>query len=146
MMMVTNVSWSNQRADDNKGWWLSRLRQWCWGVCFGTCHYSDLYSEIYSNWLLNLLQLVQGWIVFCLNSCWHGFKTIYQVVSRDLSAAHPKGPLWDWDLMTGEAAQQTHCHVQQTILRWHGALQQLEVVIRKWVHCGERQLIHSWYW
>jgi len=37
---------------------------------------------------------------------------------------HPKDALLGWDLVTMRAilVQWTHCHVQETNLKWHGAL------------------------
>ncbi len=89
--------------------------------------------------------LVPGWTPFwlqnCLNSLWHRFNKVLETFLRDF------GPYWhdsithllqicrlhihdanlpfhhiplDWDLVTVEAirVKWTHCHVQETSLRW----------------------------
>ncbi len=59
---------------------------------------------------------------------------------------HPKGALLDWDLMTVEAiwVKWTHCHVQETSLRWFELCDMVHYTagssIRRWVHCSHKRM------
>ncbi len=57
---------------------------------------------------------------------------------------HPKGALLDWDLVTVEAiwVKWTHCHVQETSLRWFELCDMVHYPagsnIRRCVHCSHK--------
>ncbi len=78
----------------------------------------------------------------------------HHAVAADLSAAHPwckslvpphpKGALLDWDLVTVEAiwVKWTHCHVQETSLRWFELCDMVHYPavssIRRWVNWSHK--------
>ena len=104
----------------------------------------------------------------CLNYLWHRFNKAletflrdfpyfsilsweHHAVAADLSAAHPwcdspipphpKDVPLDWDLVIVEATgvQWTHCHVQETSLRWFELCDMAcYSAIKRWVHCGHK--------
>ncbi len=57
---------------------------------------------------------------------------------------HPKGALLDWDLVTVEViwVKWTHCHVQETSLRWFELCDMVHYPagssIRRWLHCSHK--------
>ncbi len=80
----------------------------------------------------------------------------HHAVTADLSAAHPwckspvpphpKGALLDWDLVTVEAiwVKWTHCHVQETSLRWFELCDMVHYPAgsshQKMVHCSHKRM------
>ncbi len=80
----------------------------------------------------------------------------HHAVAADLSAAHPwcvspvpphpKGALLDWDLKTVEAiwVKWTHCHVQETSLRWFELSDMVHYPAgsshQKMVHCSHKRM------
>ncbi len=113
--------------------------------------------------------LVSGWTVFAFRTalilrgidstrcCKHSSEILsiliwlHHAVAADLSAVHPwceslvpphpKRALLDWDLVTVEAiwVKWTHCHVQETSLRWFDLCDMVHYAagssIRRWVLC-----------
>ncbi len=108
----------------------------------------------------------------CLNSSWHRFNKVLETFLRDFgpywhdsitvsadlikSAAHPwcespvpphpKGALLDWDLVTVEDiwVKWTHCHVQETSLRWFELCDMMQypagISHQKMVHCSHKEM------
>ncbi len=109
----------------------------------------------------------------CLNSSWHRFNKVLETFLRDfgpywpdsitqllqicrlhihdansLVTPHPKDVLLDWDLVTVEAiwVKWTHCHVQETSLRWFDLCDMVHYPagssIRRWYTV----VIKGWTW
>ncbi len=105
----------------------------------------------------------------CLNSSWHRFKKVLETFLRDFGPywhesitrllqicrlhihgcespvpPHPKDALLDWDLVNVEAiwVKWTHCHVQETSLRWFELCDMVHYPagssIRRWEHCSHK--------
>ncbi len=114
----------------------------CTCICVCVYVYVYIYTHTLTGHFIRCTLLVPGWTPFCLQNClnssWHRFNKVLETFLRDfgpywsadLSAAHswcespvpphPKGALLDLDLVTVEAIwlKLTHCHVQETSLRW----------------------------
>ncbi len=110
--------------------------------------YIYIYIYTVTGHFIRYTFLVPCWTPFALRTtlilhsidstrCWKHYSEIlviliwyHHTVAADLSAAppwcespvppHPKGALLDWDLVTVEViwVKWTHCHVQETSLRW----------------------------
>ncbi len=110
-------------------------------------YYINTHTHTLTGHFIRYTLLVPGWTPFCLQNClnssWHRFNKLLETFLRDfgpywhdsitqllqicrlhihesLVPPHPKGALLDWDLVTVEAiwVKWTHCHVQETSLRW----------------------------
>ncbi len=128
---------------------------------------SVLYIYTLTCHFIRYTLLVSGWTAFAFRTAlilrgidsarsWKHYSEILSIliwshhaVAADLSAAHPwcespvpphpKGALLDWDLVTVEPiwVKWTHCHVQETSLRWFELCDMVHYPagsnIRRWV-------------
>ncbi len=111
-------------------------------------YYTHTHTHTHTGHFIRYTVLIQSWTHFCLQNCfnssWHRFNKVLETFLRDFDPywhdsitqllqicrlhihdespvpPHPKGALLDWDLGTVEAVwvKWTHCHVQETSLRW----------------------------
>ncbi len=130
--------------------------------------YVYIYTYTLTGCFMRYTLLVPSWTPFCLHFSWHRFNKGLETFFRYfgpywhdsitlllyLSAAqpwcespvppHPKGALLDWDLGTVEAiwVKWTHCHVQETSLRWFELCDMVHYPagssIRRWVNCSHK--------